>query len=146
LPGVFGAEDVAEIERAIQLAIAPAFLLTGIFSALNVMIGRLSRLTDRARAIRDGGSPVLPGERLRLARRARYAHRAITCCVLAAILLGSLIVTSFVGIFLGLRVAWMLAALVVAAMLALITALCLFLAEIRLAADQLPTPSDDDRR
>ena len=32
---------MAEIERAIGQSLAPAFLLTGIFSALNVLAGRL---------------------------------------------------------------------------------------------------------
>ena len=139
---MFGAEDVAEIERAIQLAIAPAFLLTGIFSALNVLAGRLARLIDRERAIRNGTSPALPGERQRLVQRARCAHRAITCCVLAAILLCSLIVTSFGGVFLGLSVAWVLAALLIAAMLAMITALGFFLTEVRLASQHLPLPDE----
>ncbi len=139
---VFGPEDVAEIERAIGQSIAPAFLLTGIFSALNVLTGRLARLIDRERAIRNGLSPVLPGELPRLARRAWCAHHAIGSCVLAAILLCSLIVASFGGAFLGLRVAWVLAALLIAAMLALIAALALFLGEVRLASRHLPLADD----
>ena len=134
----FGPEDVEEIERAISQSIAPAFLLTGIFGALNVLAARLGRLIDRERAIRNGLSPALPGERSGLARRAWFAHRAIAACVLAAILLCSLIAVSFGGVFLGLRVAWLLAALLIAAMLALIGALALFLAEVRLASRYLP--------
>lgn len=134
----FRPEDVEEIERAITQSIAPAFLLTGIFSALNVLTGRLGRLIDRERAIRNGLSPALPGERKRLVRRAWCLHRAIGACVLAAILLCSLIVASFGGAFLGLRVAWVLAALLIAAMVALIAALALFLAEVRLASRHLP--------
>ena len=134
----FRPEDVEEIERAIGQSLAPAFLLTGIFSALNVLAGRLGRLIDRERAIRNGLSPALPGERPRLARRAWCLHRAIGSCVLAAILLCSLIVASFGGAFLGLRVAWVLAALLIAAMLALIAALVFFLAEVRLASRHFP--------
>jgi uncharacterized membrane protein len=145
MPGVFGMGDVAEIETAIQTAIAPAFLLTGIFGALNVITGRLGRLIDRERAIRDGVSPALPNERARLASRARCAHYSISWCVMAAILLGALIVVSFGGALLGMRVAWALAALLISAMAALIAALLFFLAEIRLAAMHLPLP-DDGRR
>jgi MFS family permease len=143
LPGAFGPEDVQELEHAIQLAIAPAFLLTGIFGLLNVLAGRLGRLIDRERAIRNGLAPALPGERIRLAQRARAAHAAIAGCVLAAILLCALIVTSFVGIFLGLRIAWVLSALLVGAMLALIGALALFFREVRLASHHLPLAHDD---
>ena len=120
------------------MAIAPAFLLTGIFSLLNVLAGRLARLIDRERAIRENRSVALTGERRRLAQRARCAHGAILGCVLAAILLCLLIVISFVGISLGLRVAWLLGALLVAAMLAMISALSLFLREVRLASHHLP--------
>lgn len=139
---LFGADDVAGIERVIQSAIAPAFLLSGIFAALNVLTGRLGRLIDRERTIRNQLSPALPGERLRLVRRARCVHRAIFSCVLAAILLCSLIVWSFVGGFLGLPVAWVLAALLVAAMLALIIALLFFISEVRLASHHLPLSND----
>jgi MFS family permease len=138
----FGPEDVEEIERAIGQSIAPAFLLTAIFGALNVLAGRLARLIDRERAIRNGLSPALPGELKRLARRAWCAHYAIGACVLAAILLCSLIVASFGGVFLGLRVAWLLAALLIGAMLSLIAALTLFLAEVRLASRHLPLSDD----
>jgi uncharacterized protein DUF2721 len=109
---------------------------------LNVLAGRLGRLIDRERAIRNGLSPALTGERPRLARRARCLHRAIGSCVLAAILLCSLIVSSFGGAFLGLRVAWILAALLIAAMLSLVAALVLFLAEVRLASLHLPLPDE----
>ena len=143
MPGEFGAADVAELERAIQLAIAPAFLLTGIFSLLNVLAGRLGRLIDRERSIREKRSAALPGERIRLAQRAYCAHTAIAGCVVAAILLCSLIVVSFAGIFLGLRVAWVLGVLLVGAMLAMIAALAQFLREVRLASHHLPLGFDD---
>ncbi len=71
-------------------------------------------------------------------RRAWCLHRAIGACVLAAILLCSLIVASFGGAFLGLRVAWVLAALLITAMVSLIAALALFLAEVRFASRHLP--------
>jgi MFS family permease len=143
VPGAFGAADVAELERAIQLAIAPAFLLTGIFSLLNVLAGRLARVIDRERSIRRDASLALPGEGRRLGQRARAAHAAIGGCVLAAILLCSLIVTSFTGIFLGLHLAWVIGLLLVAAMLAMIGALGLFLREIRLASHHLPLGRDE---
>jgi predicted signal transduction protein with EAL and GGDEF domain len=135
---VFGIDDVAEIERAIQLAIAPAFLLTGIFSLLNVVCSRLARLVDRERTIRNGNSPALPGEPAHLGLLVRYGHHAIAYCVTAAILLCSLIVVSFGGVFFGLRVALVLAVLLILAMFSLASALVLFLLEVRLAARHLP--------
>ena len=136
---------VAEIERSIAAAIAPAFLLTGIFGALNVLTGRLGRLIDRERAIREGRAPALEGERGRLARRARCVHRAIVGCVIAALLLCALIVWSFAGALLGLPVAWVLAALLVGAMAGLTVALLYFLAEVRIASRHLPLGDDAGR-
>ena len=43
-------EDITSVARAIQLALAPVFLLTGIAGLLNVMTNRLARIVDRARA------------------------------------------------------------------------------------------------
>ena len=40
-----------DIASVIQLALAPAFLLTGIAGMLNVMAGRLSRIIDRGRVV-----------------------------------------------------------------------------------------------
>ena len=141
----FGAGDIAEIERAIASAVAPAFLLSGIVALLNVLTGRLGRLIDRERAIREGRADPLPGERRILSRRARHVHRAIAASVVSALLLCSLIVWAFVGGFLGLPVAWVLAALLVAAMLTLIAALLFFLAEVRIASRHLPLPDGPAR-
>jgi MFS family permease len=140
----FGPEAVHELEQAISAAIAPAFLLTGIFSVLNVLVGRLARLVDRERAIREGVSTALADERPRLGQRARCIHRAIVSCVIAAILLCALIVWSFVGTFLRLPVAWVLAALLIAAMASVIAALVYFLKEVRIASIHLPLHADDD--
>ncbi len=139
-----GPEAVHEIEQVIAAAIAPAFLLTGIFSVLNVLAGRLARLVDRERAIREGKSEALEDERPRLGERARCIHRSIVSCVVAAIMLCVLIVWSFAGAFLGLPVAWVLAVLLVAAMVAMIVALLFFLKEVRVASRHLPLNADDD--
>ena len=46
-------DDVSLIVHAIQLAIAPVFLLTGLGSMLSVMATRLSRVIDRARHLEE---------------------------------------------------------------------------------------------
>ena len=40
-----------DIPQAIQLALAPVFLLTGIAGLLNIMTGRLARIIDRGRKL-----------------------------------------------------------------------------------------------
>ncbi len=142
--GMFDARDIAGIETAIHMAIAPAFLLTGVFAALNVLTQRLARVVDRERSIRDGHSVALDGEFAVLAGRARAAHRAITCCVLAAIALCAVIVISFLGVVFELLAAFVVAGLLMAAMGAIILALLCFLAEVRLSAFHLPRTGDGD--
>jgi hypothetical protein len=143
--GMFSAADIEGIENAIHMAIAPAFLLTAIFAALNVLTQRLSRVVDRDRAIHEGGIVPRPGEKQALIARARCASRAITCCVIAAIMLCAVIVVSFLGVVFELLAAFVIAGLLMLAMAALIAALLWFLAEVRHAGFFLPVPDDDGR-
>ena len=46
--------DFTGIGTVIQMAVAPAFLLTGIGAILTVMATRLSRIVDRFRVINEG--------------------------------------------------------------------------------------------
>ena len=51
---MFGADaNVSGVAHAIQLALTPVFLLTGIAGILNVMTGRLARVIDRGRYLTD---------------------------------------------------------------------------------------------
>jgi hypothetical protein len=45
--------SVAELAKAIQLSVAPVFLLTGISSLLSLFTSRLSRIMDRTRVIQQ---------------------------------------------------------------------------------------------
>jgi hypothetical protein len=49
-----------DVARAIQLALAPVFLLTGIAGLLNVMAGRLARIIDRGRYLTETPARELP--------------------------------------------------------------------------------------
>ena len=45
--------QVSHVAQTIQLALAPVFLLAGIGAFLNVCVGRLARIIDRARTVED---------------------------------------------------------------------------------------------
>ena len=60
------------IQHAIQLAIAPVFLLTGIASLLGVMANRLARIIDRARALEQRWASL--DEKARQAARVEVAR------------------------------------------------------------------------
>lgn len=51
--------DVA-VAHAIELAVAPVFLLTGIGAILAIMINRLGRVIDRARVLEERSEGFLP--------------------------------------------------------------------------------------
>ena len=46
--------NFVEIASVIQMAVAPAFLLTGVGAILAVMTARLTRIVDRFRVLNEG--------------------------------------------------------------------------------------------
>ncbi|BDG71317.1 DUF2721 domain-containing protein [Roseomonas fluvialis] len=134
---LIGSVDLAAIERTLQVAIAPAFILGGIMALLSLLNGRLQRLADRYREILDGNQVPLQ-ERRRLVRRARLTYRGITFAIIAACLLCVLVIVSFVEPLVGVTVGQHVALLLVVAMGFLTMALLCFLWEVLLSARSLP--------
>jgi len=132
-------DTIHDIARAIQLALAPAFLLTGIAGMLNVMAGRLSRIIDRGRVVTEGQSeagsdPAAAEIELRvLERRRHYTSVAITACTIAALLVCLVIAVLFVDVMLDAPLKWFIGALFTAATLALVVGLAYFLREVHVA-------------
>jgi hypothetical protein len=126
--------------RAIQLALAPTFLLTSIAGILNVLSGRLSRIVDRGRYLSESpqSSITLPmfarvNELGTLERRRRLVGVAITACTLAALLICLVIVMLFVEALLELPVKWLEGLLFACASVALVVGLTYFLREVHFA-------------
>ena len=138
------AYNMPVIAHAIQLAVAPVFLLTGIAAMLGVMAARLARVIDRARLIEHTGKEM--DERTRsaaraeivdLERRRKLASWSINFCACAALLICIVIVTLFVEEFFSTNLRWLAGGLFVAAMFALIGGLTSFLREVYLATHTL---------
>lgn len=134
---MLGSVDLVSIERTLQVAIAPAFILGGVMALLSLLTGRLARLSERYQEILDG-SQVPPHERRLLVQRARLTYRGITFAIIAACLLCVLVIVSFVEPLLGVTVGHHVAGLLVLAMACLTTALICFLWEVLLSARILP--------
>jgi len=133
-------ETMPLIAHAIQLAIAPVFLLTGIAGLLGVMANRLARVIDRGRALEDAWPGFDEPARLQaraelvyLERRRKLASWSINFCTCAALLVCIVIMTLFVEEFTSTRVKWTAGALFVLAMMSLIGGLFSFLREVYLA-------------
>jgi hypothetical protein len=128
------------ISHAIQLAIAPVFLLTGIAALLGVMATRLARVIDRARSFErtwrdlDERTRAIAREELAtLEIRRNIASWAINFCTVAALLVCLVIVCLFVEEFFAANLRWLAGALFVSSMVALIGGLASFLREVYLA-------------
>lgn len=129
--------DIPTVSLAIQQAVAPVFLLTGIGSFLGVLTNRLARAIDRTRRINEM-SVERVGEREKtevcnLFQRTRWIRRAISLCTLSALSVCLSIASLFVAVQLNVDLSGVVAMLFIAAMLALISGLLCFLREIALA-------------
>lgn len=126
--------------RAIQLALAPVFLLTSIAGILKVITDRLSRIIDRGRQLTESPKDSIKldfqdrlTELQNLERRRRLAGVAITTTTLAALLTCLVIVLLFVEVLLSVPLKWLEGLVFSLATIALVIGLTYFLREVHLA-------------
>lgn len=132
--------DIGDLAKAIQLALAPVFLLTGIGALLGVMTGRLARIVDRGRAFAEGqvscvscDHAAITLELETLEPRRHLTSVAITATTVAALLVCAVIAGLFVEVMLQTPLKWLISAFFAAAMFALVVGLIFFLRELHLA-------------
>jgi hypothetical protein len=132
--------EVVDVAHAIQLAVAPVFLFSGIAAFLAVLTNRLARIVDRARrvgeSLRDASNQEPEYARAHLLaaeRRSRLINVSITLSTVAALLVALVIALLFAGTFTPINLAGPVAVLFVLAMTVLVGALLSFLLEIRVA-------------
>ena len=129
-----------DIPQAIQLALAPVFLLTGIAGLLNIMTGRLARIIDRGRKLVEQPLPeaLMNAEQLQrelqmLEYRRTVASHAITACTLSALLVCMVVMTLFTEGLLQLNMQWLVGLFFVGSTLSLLVGLSFYLREVYLA-------------
>lgn len=139
--------NINDVPQAIQLALGPVFLLTGIAGMLNVMAGRLARIIDRGRRLCEDPRPTvlehapdIDAELHSLDHRRRLASAAITACTLAALLVCMVVAALFIEVFLNAPLMWLAGILFTGATLALVVGLALFLREVHLATQTVRIP------
>jgi hypothetical protein len=133
-------ENVIDVARLIQLAVAPVFLLTAVGTIIGVLSIRLGRAVDRSRTVEDRlrqlqpeGQKTAREELVLLSRRVRLVYASIVLAVLCALFVGLLIAVAFVDAFIDIDLSKFIGLLFMAAMLAFILSLLVFLREIFLA-------------
>lgn len=140
---------VSEVAEIIQLALAPVFLLAGIGAFLNVCVGRLARIVDRARDLepRILSSAGHEHDRLQadlriLDRRMALVNQTITLTVLSAVLTCAVVVLLFAGSLLKAHFGTTIALLFIVSMIALGLGFGIFLIETRVASRALRIRTD----
>ena len=132
------------VAHAIQLAVAPVFLLSGIGAMLAVMTNRLSRIIDRARILEQGLETLPPvdvasrrEELSVLSRRAKLISFAITLCTTTALLVCTVIAMMFLSASLRFDATLPVTVSFIAAMFTFFVGLLYFLREIYVATVSL---------
>ena len=135
---------VIGLARAIQLSVAPVFLVTGISGLLGVLTNRLSRVIDRARSLQDQQLDTHLAQARRLAkdlqtqkRRMGLLNRAIQTATLTGLLVAAVVAVTFVSAMAALDLAAIVVPLFVIAMGSLMATLLLLLMETQLASGQI---------
>lgn len=130
----------SDVAHAIQLSLAPVFLLTGIAGLLNVMTGRLARIIDRGRFLTESPSAsncipadVIAAELLSLERRRKIASAAINACTLSALLVCMVIAALFIEELVDYPMKMVEGLLFTGSTVALVIGLGFFLMEVHLA-------------
>ena len=136
---------VNAVSAAIQLAIAPVFLLAGIGAILSVLTIRLGRVVDRARLVEqkvakagsDDHRQRLQVESIALWRRIKIINWAMRLAVGSALLVCFVIISLFIGAFAAVEMGGLLAAQFILALLLLILALLCLLLETSISTKKM---------
>jgi uncharacterized protein DUF2721 len=131
---------IGDITHAIQLAVAPVFLLTAIGTLITALNNRLGRAVDRRRILQErllhaseGEAAESRRELATLARRSRLIYFSILAAVAAGLFVCLVVATAFVGALASIELSKPVAVMFILAMCALVVSLALFLREIFLA-------------
>ncbi len=131
--------DIHLVSEAIRDAVAPVFLLTGIGSILNVMVGRLGRAIDRARNVNSLNQELRKAHKHELnvtVRRITLLRIAIGFATLGALLVCISIASLFISVESGFNISHVVLISFISSMGAIIVSLLCFLREILLTSNE----------
>jgi hypothetical protein len=136
-----GSPEVSLVAHTIQLALAPVFLLAGIGAFLNVCVGRLARVVDRARVVERALPLSTGGEHDRLVaeirildRRISVVNAAIFLTVVAAVLTCLVVILLFLSNLISAELGTIIALLFIASMISMALGFAIFIVETRLGS------------
>jgi Protein of unknown function (DUF2721). len=128
------------LSKAIQLSVAPVFLLAGIGALMNVISARLARIVDAARQARDAaraGEALDEQQRRSYRRRMQLTIRAIELLTAATLLISAVVAVTFFSVISRVNLTLVVVPLFIAAMSLLMLASLCFLREVQMASRHL---------
>lgn len=128
------------LSKAIQLSVAPVFLLAGIGALMNVISGRLVRVVDnalKAKAALEAGEVVDPMEQSTYRKRMQLTIRAIELLTAATLLISTVVAVMFFSVISRLNLTLLVVPMFITAMLLVMLASVSFLREVRMASAQI---------
>lgn len=131
---------VNNIISALQTAVSPVILISGLGLLLLTMTNRLGRAIDRARALSSSTVPAQPEVQAQLnvlVHRARLLRSAIMCAVSSALFAALLVIFLFITVLLNKDLAGIICILFIFCMLGLIGALLFFMRDVNLSLEAL---------
>ena len=132
IPVASASSPVLDLARAIQLSVAPVFLLAAIAGLLGVISGRLTRVLDRATQLEGSAFDVADLTLLR--RRMVLLTRASASVTVTGILVAAVVAVTFIGVVAVIDLTPIVVSLFVLAMTTLILGLLQLLLDTRLAS------------
>lgn len=143
-PPILLAVPVEGVARAIQLSVAPVFLLASMTGLLTVLTNRLARIIDRARWLKEHtrDSAIAASREMRQElqvhkRRMDLVMAAIRLSTLTILMVAMVVAILFISVVTVVDLTLVVVPLFVLAMLSLMVAVLLFLGEVHLAGGQL---------
>ena len=142
---MFFATELDTVTHAIQLAVAPVFLLTAVAGMIGTVAGRLARIIDRARLLEDRIEAAAPEKSMlsdyeelkRLRARGRLVNACIALLTFCAILIGLTIMTLFIGETTAVQILRFATVFFLSSVSCFLLALVCFLSETLLATQML---------
>ncbi|MFM7434513.1 MAG: DUF2721 domain-containing protein [Vulcanococcus sp.] len=123
---------VLGLARAIQLSVAPVFLLTAISGLLGVISSRLTRVIERALVVQ--GDATATGDLQLLRRRMALLTRASALVTITGVLVAAVVAVTFLGAIAVVDLTPIVVSCFVLAMLSLMGGLLLLLLDTRLSS------------
>jgi Protein of unknown function (DUF2721) len=133
-----------DLSRAIQGAVAPVVLISGVGLLLLTLTARLGRIVDRTRLLarEHGASPAELRRQIEtqlqvLARRARLVRLAVGLSAAAIALIGVVVTVLFLSALIAVPLEHLVVILFVASLLSVVAAMLVFIRELQLALTAL---------